>query len=127
MRDSLGRFKKGMVPWNIGKKGFRPSKETEFKSGPEHTGESHPSWKGGVQKYKKDCVHLWGGNGKRLRRPKFVYEHYHGPIPKGYVIYHIDGDKNNDDINNLEAISRAELLKRNNTSRLRHNIKNGDQ
>jgi hypothetical protein len=43
-----------------------------------------------------------------------VYEEAYGAIPKGHVIYHIDGDKRNDSLLNLEAISRGELLKRNN-------------
>lgn len=34
-------------------------------------------------------------------------------IPKGYIVYHKDGDIANNDIGNLEIISRAELLKRN--------------
>jgi hypothetical protein len=30
------------------------------------------------------------------------------------VIIHLDNDKDNDELTNLEAISRAELIKRNN-------------
>jgi len=105
-------FKKGQTPWNKGKHDFRPSKATEFKEG-ELVGEGHPSWKGGVQKPKDDCVHLWNGANKRVRRPRLIYEKEHGKIPKGFVIWHIDGDKKNDDISNLEAISRAEMMKRN--------------
>jgi hypothetical protein len=42
-----------------------------------------------------------------------IYEEKFGPIPKGYIIFHKDGNMWNDDPDNLEAISRAELLKRN--------------
>lgn len=63
---------------------------------------------------KNDCTYLWDGTSKRTRRPRVAYEETFGPIPKEYVIIHKDGDRYNDDPNNLEAISRAENLKRNN-------------
>lgn len=112
-RNRLGQFVKGITPWNKGKKDFRPSPDTEFKSGDNHTGEKHPSWRGGEQFMKNDCVYLWCGTNKRKRRPRAIYEEHYGAIPKGMVIYHIDGDKENDSIENLEAITRGELLKRN--------------
>lgn len=109
-----GSFKKGNIPWNKGKKGFRPSKDTEFKAGEHHTGKNHPSWKGGVQKFKDDCAYVWTGNNKRVRRPRAIYEKHYGPIPKGYVVIHLDGNKDNDSPKNLKAISRAENMNRNN-------------
>lgn len=109
----MGKFNKGDVPWNKGLSGFNPSPQTQFKSGENHVGENHPSWKGGVQVVKNDCVHVWIGNKERQRRPKVIWEKTNGKLPKGYVLYHIDGDRYNDDISNLEAITRAELLKRN--------------
>lgn len=113
-RNKLGQFIKGLIPWNKGIKSFRPSPETEFKAGNNHTGEHHPSWKGGVHDMKNDCNYVWTGTNKKARRPRKVYEDHYGSIPEGYVIYHKDGNKKNDAIDNLEAISRAELLKRNN-------------
>jgi hypothetical protein len=105
-----GSFKKGHTPWNAGLKGFRPSPSTEFKMG-ETTGEKHPSWKGGEQTFTKDCVYLYAGTNKRVRRPKKVYEDAHGPIPNGWILYHLDGDRYNDDLDNLIAIPRAILVK----------------
>ena len=113
MRNSKGQFEKGLNPWNKGVKGFNPSPETQFKSGESHLGENHPSWKGGVQIVHNDCIHLWAGNGVRLRRPRKIYEDNFGPIPPGYVVIHKDGNRYNDSPENLEAISRAENLKRN--------------
>jgi len=107
-----GRFKKGHVPYNKGKKRGSVSPQTEFKKGVT-TGDNHPSWKGGVQIPKNDCAYLWKGANKRLRRPRVIYEETYGKIPKGYVIWHKDGNKDNDDISNLEAISRAENMRRN--------------
>lgn len=115
MRDSSGKFVTGIEPWNKGLKGFNPSPETQFKSGDEHTGKNHPSWNGGIQTIKNDCVHVWVGNGVRQRRPKMIWEQHYGKMPDGFVIYHKDGNKHNDQIDNLEAISRSELLKRNQT------------
>lgn len=105
-------FKKGHVPYNKNMKRGSVSPQTEFKEG-EFVGEGHPSWKGGVQVCKDDCAYLWTGANKRVRRPRAVYEETHGKIPKGFVIWHIDGDKKNDNIDNLEAISRGEMMKRN--------------
>lgn len=110
MRNEKGQFVKGLITWNKGKKGFRPSPKTEFKVG-ELFGNTHPSWKGGVQIPTNDCAYLWDGSNKRKRRPKAVWEEYHGTLPENLVIIHLDGDKYNDDISNLKAITRAELLK----------------
>lgn len=107
-----GRFTEGVIPWNKGLKGFRTSPETEFKAGV-LVGEIHPSWKGGVQMPKNDCAYLWDGANKRKRRPRAIWEQYNGTLPEGFVVIHIDGDKHNDDINNLKAISRKELLQLN--------------
>lgn len=111
--SNKGYFKKGHTPWNKGLKGIHLSPNTEFKKGIENTGNNHKSWKGGVQKPKNDCVYLWSGNKKRIRRPRAIYEEHYGPIPKGYVVIHIDGNRYNDKPENLKAISRAENMKRN--------------
>lgn len=36
---------------------------------------------------------------------RYVWEKHNGPIPKGYVIHHIDGNCQNNDISNLECIT----------------------
>jgi hypothetical protein len=116
MRNKLGQFIKGFIPWNKEKKGLHLSEESEFKKG-ELVGEIHPSWKGGVQMSKNDCVHLWSGANKRIRRPKAIWELHNGTLPDGYIIYHLDGNKHNDHISNLKAITRRELLTINNTKK----------
>lgn len=122
MRNEKGQFIKGSISWNEGMKGFRPSPETEFKEG-QFFGDLHPSWKGGVQINKKDCAYLWDGANKRKRRPRAVWEEHHGTLSKGMVIIHLDNDKYNDDIQNLSAITRAELLKLNREKQNKHNGK----
>ena len=37
-----------------------------------------------------------------------IWIYYHGEIPKGYEIHHIDGDKGNNDIYNLQCLTKAE-------------------
>ncbi len=108
-RNKLGRFVKGNHTWNKGIKGLHLNPKTEFKRG-QLVGKKHPAWKGGVQRVEKDCTHLWVAVNKRVRRPRKVYEDYFGKIPKGLIIYHLDGNKDNDSIRNLIAISRAELI-----------------
>jgi hypothetical protein len=107
------KFTKKHTPWNKGKKGIHLSEKSEFKSGENHSGKNHPSWKGGVQSNKNDCAYLWKDTNTRLRRPRAIYEKHYGEIPKGYVIRHVDGNKDNDNIKNLVAISRAENMKLN--------------
>lgn len=112
---------KGNKPWNFGLKGIHLSPGSEFTSGEHHTGCNHPSWKGGLQHPVRDCKHLWTGTNTRSRRPRVVYEKYHGKIPDGYVVRHLDGDCCNDDPANLVLVSRAENLRLN----LSHNRKGG--
>lgn len=43
-------------------------------------------------------------NGKNNLLHRYVWEKHHGKIPKGYQIHHIDGDKSNYELSNLEII-----------------------
>tara|TARA_R110002020_G_scaffold370158_1_gene581886 strand:- start:1225 stop:1728 length:504 start_codon:yes stop_codon:yes gene_type:complete len=107
-----GQYNKGNKPWNKDVKGIHLNPETEFKA---CKPSEHKSWKGGVQTPKKDCVYLNDPEKShvRVRRPRAIWESKHGPIPHNHVIIHLDGDRYNDDIDNLDCISRAENLKRN--------------
>jgi hypothetical protein len=53
-----------------------------------------------------------GPNKQRLwrRGHRLVYETFVGKIPKDLEIDHIDGDKHNNDITNLRAVSRSENM-----------------
>lgn len=44
-------------------------------------------------------------DGKRERLHRFVWESVHGKIPSGAHIHHVDEDKDNNDISNLELLS----------------------
>ena len=104
-------FKKGQTPWNKGLKGTHFSPDTEFKKG-ENVGDKHPSWRGGVQVVSKDCIYLRTGINERKRRPHIIWKETHKTkVPKGHVVYHKDGNRYNDDPDNLILITRAELLR----------------
>ena len=49
----------------------------------------------------------------RARLPwahRWVWMHHHGDIPKGFDVHHIDGDKSNNAIENLQLMTRSEHL-----------------
>lgn len=39
-----------------------------------------------------------------MRMHRFVWEYYNGEIPEGYDVHHIDGNKGNNDISNLQLL-----------------------
>jgi hypothetical protein len=49
-------------------------------------------------------------NGKRraVYQHRLVWEQARGPIPKGYEIHHIDENRSNNDLSNLECLSHRE-------------------
>ena len=107
-----GYFKKGHSTWNKGiHHAPAGSEKGHFK--PEHCMENSASWKGGVQHTKHDGAYIMLSSKVRARRSRLNYKNANGEIPKGFVIWHIDGDRDNDDIENLEAISRGTMMRRN--------------
>lgn len=49
-------------------------------------------------------------DGKRKRMHVYVWEWYNGPVPEGHHIHHIDGDKANNSITNLELMKGTEHM-----------------
>lgn len=105
------RFKPGQKPWNKGKKGIHLSPKTEWKKGCESNRklplgsvtirhrkrEKHPrAW------VKISEPNVW------RERAKVVWEAVHGPIPRGMVIHHRDRDPLNDELANLQMMTRRE-------------------
>ncbi|MBW1812631.1 MAG: HNH endonuclease [Deltaproteobacteria bacterium] len=112
-----GQFEKGHIPHNKGVHAPTSSKCAETYFTKEHFGKKHCCWTGGMQKMKNDCIYKSTGANKRVRNPRLVWEQMRGKIPAGMCIWHIDGEKHNDDIDNLEIVTRAEMLKRNRKNR----------
>lgn len=103
-----GWFKKGTPSFNKGRKGIHLSKKTEFKKG-NFPGNGKPVgslYLNSVGRYDVKVAHpnVW------RRRSHVVWEQYHGPVPYGMLIHHVDHNVLNDDISNLEMLSRAEHL-----------------
>ena len=46
-------------------------------------------------------------NDNYMSEARYVYEKYYGQIPKGYWIYHLDGNVSNNSIDNLIALERG--------------------
>lgn len=135
VRDSKGRFgkgnqsgklfQKGETPWNKGKYGYMGRNSTSFtKEEVEEKGKKGE----GVPKISKgnhlvcSCSErkpVVQKNGKvyqtrkRISYARYVLEQNGVVVPKGAVIWHKDGDFQNNELSNLEIITRAELCKRN--------------
>ena len=120
-RENAGRFTPGHNTWNKGMKGLDiGGKETRFKPGDmPHTwrpiGHTRETKDGYLQRKVQDT---------RVTRRDYVGVHHlvwrmHGrSIPPGHALVFRDGDIRNFDINNLELVSRAELMRRNTVHRL---------
>ncbi len=121
MRDNKGQFIDGQAGkdtrftrerllGNQYAKGNKPNK-TSFTT--VNTLERHASWKGGIQKTKRDGYYIAYATKKRMPLARWKWQQVNGEIPKNYVVIHKNGDRYDDGIGNLEAITRAENLQRN--------------
>ncbi len=123
---NTGNFKKGQKPWNTGARGIHLSPATEFKPG--HRPANYMSL-GST----KICSQRNGSTRKQAyikiaepntwkARALIIWEEHNGQLPDGMILWHKDGDSLNDDISNLEAITRAESL-----ARIRKQLKDSGQ
>ena len=68
-----------------------------------------------MSRYKQNGYWLlrWyvGGKYKHKLEHRKVWEDANGAVPDGFEIHHIDGDKANNDLCNLQLISRADHRK----------------
>ena len=55
-----------------------------------------------------DYIRVRDKNGNWILKHRKVWEDYNGLIPENWIIHHIDGDKWNNKIENLEAMPRYE-------------------
>ena len=73
-----------------------------------HNSEEYQFFNGHWYK-RNESGHYRGYHGKYIHQA--VWEHFNGKIPKGYIIHHIDGDKSNNDISNLQLMIQSEHIK----------------
>lgn len=123
---SSGQFTKGQTPWNKGKTGYMGANSTSFtkemidKIGKESEGKPRWNSRDGlicatperfpVKDKRSGKVYM---HRKRVPYARYVLEQNGIEVPKGCIVYHKDGDIMNNEIENLEVITRSELLKRN--------------
>lgn len=112
--EPLSRFKPGHTSANKGKKmsakQYEACKATMFKPGdrPENRVPiGHETIRSDGYTYVKVAEKKW------VFKHRLIWESHHGPLPAGYIIAFRDGNPNNFSIDNLEAITRKENVKRN--------------
>jgi len=110
--DLPGRFQPGQKPWNTGTKGICKPNSGCFKKG-----NKPQTWKLvgtiSIRIEKKRTQRRWikiAEPKKWLEYAKWVLIQNYGTIPEGFVVYHIDRNTLNDNIENLKLITRRELL-----------------
>lgn len=114
------RFKPGHEPWNKGKKGVvTGGEQTRFKKGfrggralerYQPIGSERVTKDGYLQRKVNDDLPLQ----RRWRAVHvIVWEEANGPLPHGHVVIFKDGNKRNLELDNLELVSRSELMRRN--------------
>ena len=109
-----GYFKKGSTPWNKGLKGYMGANKTSFKKGTIPPNQvpigTESITKGGYIKVKVGEPNKW-----KLKQ-RYIYEQHYGEIPNNYNVIFADGNKMNFGIDNLIAVSKAEMLILNNNN-----------
>ena len=114
-----GQFQKGQVSWNKGKKwsefmseeGQKKSLKTCFKKGNvpanrKEIGYERVDHEGFVYVKVQD-LHQ---NRNFKQKHYLVWEQHNGPVPKGYILRFLDGNRQNCDISNLALVSVSEKL-----------------
>jgi hypothetical protein len=118
-RDWRGRFKEGITPWNKGTKGIMKVNSGSFGQGREHGTtlavgfiRKRKSGNGGNDHRPRNWIKVAAPN-KWLPYSRYVWIQKYGYIKKGDVIFFIDGDTLNEDIENLIALPRQKQSKYN--------------
>lgn len=116
------RFKPGHTPYNKGKKINHTEKakaamaNTQFKPG-QAPHNAYPNGTEAIWTDHKTGRQYWkikiAGFPKMLYKHVYIYLQHYGEVPSGHIIRFKDGNTLNCVIDNLEAITRSENMKRN--------------
>lgn len=75
------------------------------------SGPNNYAWKGGRHVDKYGYVHILVAPSQYRPEHQIVWEAANGPLPKGYIVHHINGIKDDNRLENLVAASRADHTK----------------
>ena len=70
-------------------------------------GSLSPSWKGGRYLRKRDGYWEVNIDGVRLLEHRYLWEQAHGPLPRNWVVHHLNGIKEDNRIENLVGMARS--------------------
>ncbi|SQF64319.1 HNH endonuclease [Actinobacillus pleuropneumoniae] len=104
--DHSGGFRKGQNSWKDGKPAVMIPKNG-FKKG------IPPVLKKKLNTERRQGKAIWVKVAEPdvwMSRAEYVWRQHHGQVPSDKVIWHIDGNQENDSIDNLTLLSRLELL-----------------
>ncbi len=126
-------FKRDVTKHNLcsyrRRKGFRTGRTGQYGNDRDHDGNrgvrmiNAGSFKKGCEPFKVDetgterknktggYVRVKDKNGKWVSKQIYVWELHNGKIPKGHAVTFKDGNRENFDIDNLELLTRVELLR----------------
>jgi hypothetical protein len=105
-------FKKGHISWLKGTKGLVKSNSGSFRKG-HNAGKLHENYKGGLcfDKNKKRWL-IWCRDNKYVLYSHAVFEGYtKNEIRKNYIVHHVDGNSQNDELYNLQLMTRSNHVK----------------
>lgn len=127
------RFKKGHVPFNKGKKQseymsdeqIKKCSATQFKKGnlPHNTKRDHIISLRTDSSANKKYYHIRLGKAKWIAYHTYLWEQANGKLPENHIVIFKDNNPMNCVLENLEAISRSENMKRNTIHRYPEEIK----
>ena len=119
------RFTKGQKSWNEGTKGVMKPNSGNFPKGntPHNTRQDGDLSARRDSKTKRYYLHRRVAVGVWRMEHVLIWEATHGPVPKGMVIAFKDGNTAHLKIENLELVSRGDLMRRNTIHRLPEDLK----
>jgi len=105
------KFKPGHKSWNAGSKGLTSANKTSFKKGQK----PHNHKPVGHERITVDgYIEVKTSEPKTFElKHRLVWQHHNGKLPNDMIITFKDGDTTNCNIENLEAITRQEHVRRN--------------
>lgn len=115
VKANYGKMKGREIAEHLGRTNYAVwRKAADVLDLPKYTGKRHWMYVDPGRPYKKDG-RMWIKNekGKLEMYSRYLWRHNKGPIPKGQVVAFRNGDAMDCRIENLELVTRAELLRRN--------------